>query len=354
MQHVAVRILHPTAGPAAGPLERALIRARAANGERLADLFRQAGARDVEVRRGEPDGRPFGARLRALVAGLPAGAGLVVLGSGSIPLAMRADAMSLLETAGSGRRVARANNRYSADAVAIGLAAAVADAPELPADNALPRWLAASAGYDVTALARPRLALDLDSPLDVLLAEAAMPRETSALADVDTSAVRDRIPRLREVAADPRRQVVVAGRSSSATLRWLEDATASRTRMLVEERGLRAIGLDGADQAPPRSMLGMILDARGPDALGTVVAELGDGAIIDSRVLLAHRLGADEAAWPGPEDRFASDLLLPDLVSDTWLRALTRAARDASVPVLLGGHTLVGPGVRFVLGSPRG
>ena len=30
------------------------------------------------------------------------------------------------------------------------------------------------------------------------------------------------------------------------------------------------------------------------------------------RVLLAHRLGPDETAWPAPEDRFASDLLLPD------------------------------------------
>jgi len=100
-------------------------------------------------------------------------------------------------------------------------------------------------------------------------------------------------------------------------------------------------------------VLGLVLDDRGPEALGGVLAELGNGALVDSRVLLAHRLGADEAAWPRAEDRFASDLLLADRVADPWLRALTTAARDASIPILLGGHTLVGPGVRLALGRNR-
>jgi hypothetical protein len=66
-------------------------------------------------------------------------------------------------------------------------------------------------------------------------------------------------------------------------------------------------------------------------------------------VLLAHRLGADERAWPAPEDRYASDLLLAGRIRDPWLRALTASAADAAVPVLLGGHGLVGPGARLVL-----
>jgi hypothetical protein len=94
----------------------------------------------------------------------------------------------------------------------------------------------------------------------------------------------------------------------------------------------------------------MILDDRGPEALGAVAAELGDGAFIDSRVLLAHRLGADETAWPPAEDRFASDLLLVDRVADPWVRALTASARDATIPIVLGGHSLVGPGIRLALG----
>jgi hypothetical protein len=147
---------------------------------------------------------------------------------------------------------------------------------------------------------------------------------------------------------------MVAGRTSAGTLRWLERNTASRTRALVEERGLRAIGLLGvATNRPPRSSLGLVLDDRGPEALGPILAELGDAALLDTRVLLAHRLGADEAGWPPPEDRYASDLLLAEQVRDPWLRALTASARDSAIPALLGGHTLVGPGVRLVLGRRR-
>jgi hypothetical protein len=69
-------------------------------------------------------------------------------------------------------------------------------------------------------------------------------------------------------------------------------------------------------------------------------------------VLLAHRFGAGEAGWPVAEDRFASDLLLPARIEDPWLRELTAAAVDAPIPVLLGGHTLVGPGLRLAL-DPR-
>jgi hypothetical protein len=71
-------------------------------------------------------------------------------------------------------------------------------------------------------------------------------------------------------------------------------------------------------------------------------------------VLLAHRFGADEAAWPVAEDRFASDLLLTPTIDDPWLRALTTSAVNAPIPVLLGGHTLVGPGLRLALGRTSG
>ena len=103
-------------------------------------------------------------------------------------------------------------------------------------------------------------------------------------------------------------------------------------------------------QRPAASVLGALLDRDGPSSLGEHLAHLGEAAIIDSRVLLAHRLGADQIRWPSAEDRHASDLLLHERIDDPWLRALTRAAADAPIPVLLGGHTLVGPGLRLALG----
>jgi hypothetical protein len=83
------------------------------------------------------------------------------------------------------------------------------------------------------------------------------------------------------------------------------------------------------------------------------MGRLGDAGVVDTRVLLAHRHGADERLWPTAEDRFASDLLLAPRVRDPWLQALTAAAADAPVPVALGGHTLVGPALRLALGVGR-
>ena len=91
----------------------------------------------------------------------------------------------------------------------------------------------------------------------------------------------------------------------------------------------------------------------GPIGLGTLLGRLGDMAIIDTRVLLAHRLGADERL-AGAGDRFASDLLLHEQIADPWLRDLTAAAAAASIPVLLGGHSLVGPGLRLAIGRRAG
>jgi hypothetical protein len=98
----------------------------------------------------------------------------------------------------------------------------------------------------------------------------------------------------------------------------------------------------------------MVLERDGPDALGICLAALGEAAIVDSRVLLAHRAGSDDRAWPSPADRAASDVLLAERIADPWLRALTASARDAAIPIVLGGHTLVGPGLRLALGARRG
>jgi len=350
MRPVAVRILHPDPGPDAGPLESWVADTRRRVAERHVRGFRAAGADDVRVVAGPPDDTPFGRRLRELVASDRPAGGLVVLGSGAIPLAMLADRRDLVATAGADARRALTNNRYSADVVAVSCAAAgLHDLPDLPGDNALPRWLEETAGYEVADRRRRwRLAIDLDGPLDVLLT--ATTRRTDndpdAPADVPTGAVRERWSAIQARAADPRAELLVAGRTAAATLAWLERHTASRTRALVEERGLRT-ARDG--QRPPASVLGVLLDRDGAAALGPLLGRLADAALVDTRVLLAHRLGGDERAWPSPEDRFASDLLLPEGIADPWLRDLTRSALEAPIPILLGGHTLVGPGVRLVL-----
>ena len=330
---------------------RRLAGLRADLAARLAGSFRAAGAGDVTVVSGPPDDTPFGRRLRDLVLRDRPG-GLVVAGSGSLVLARPEDLRPFLDTAAAREPVALANNCFSADVVAIACAERLVDLPDLPGDNALPRWLTEVGGYRVTdRAANRRLQMDVDGPLDVLLAGVAWP-DGDEIAQAAAA-----LRAVAAVAADPRAELLVAGRTSARSLAWLERCVAARVRALVEERGLRACAAEAradsrANRRPPGSVLGLLLDAGGPGALGGTLARLGDAALIDTRVLIAHRLGADERNWPAAEDRFASDLLLPERIADPWLRELTASAVRAPIPVVLGGHSLVGPGLPLALRAP--
>jgi hypothetical protein len=388
---VVVLILHAAAPEDAGPLVRALAEARHSLAIRQRDAFLEAGADVAEVVAGPPDGLSFGERLaaemrarhdpegwaRQRVTGISGAAehvvysfgwvqsgGLIVLGSGSIPLARAADLRRFVEVAAGPGGHALANNRYSADVVAISRAADLAELPPLPADNALPRWLEERAGVAVTDLrSHWRLGVDVDTPLDLLLLGLGGPATTTPL-------IGERLAALSDVLRNRRAELLVAGRISASTLRWLESGVACRVRALVEERGLRAasrLAQSGATTGsrPPRSVLGELLDRDGPESLARTVATLADAAVIDTRVLLAHRHGADEAAasqpaatsgaatWPVPEDRFASDLLRPATIADPWLRALTGSAIASDLPILLGGHTAVNGGLRLLAQRAR-
>jgi hypothetical protein len=355
MASPVVLIFHRQATADDGPLVRLLAHARSELSVRQARFFKEAGAAEVRI-----DYRSAASFGDLLSLAAPRSGGVIVLGSGAVPRLNRTDADLLVATASSGKPVALTNNRYSSDVCAIGDVRVLRDLPALPADNALPRWLEERAGVAVDQLpGRERLGLDIDSPLDIALWALASdaPHWVRTLATREGLAV-PRRDELRKLATDPRGELLVFGRAASTTLRWLERNVRCRVRFLAEERGLRAssplaIGATSptGKARSPRATLGWLLDARGPDALADVVGELADGAILDTRVLMADRYGADEAAWPSPADRFASDLLRPDEVDEPWLRALTQAAATSSLPMALGAHSLVGPGIRLVLGT---
>ena len=356
MGDVTVWILHPEPRTNAGPLERWVAAERARIAERHRAGFLEAGATAARIVSGPPDDTPFGARLRELVRSTrPHPAGVVVLGSGAVPLATRADRRAFVVTAAADAPIALTNNRFSADIVAAACADRLLDLPDLPSDNALPRWLEEIGRYRVDDLRRRwRLALDIDGPLELVL----LGREPEA-AVPDSARVREHLSAVAAVAADRRRELLLAGRVSTATLRWLETGVEARVRALVEERGLRAAsvlaqaGSDTEAQRAPASVLGLLLDRDGPGSLGRHLERLGDAAVVDTRVLLAHRFGSDELGWPAAEGRFASDLLLVDRVRDAWLRELTESATNARIPVILGGHSVVGPGLRLVVAPDR-
>jgi hypothetical protein len=379
MRPVVVLILQPEPRAGAGSALAGLEAARETLVDAHSAAFREIGIEDIRVvrERHEP-WRPFGERVREQaerIAGEGRGrqTGLIILGAGSIPLARREDYEAFARAATGRARRALANSYYSADAIAIPDARMLVDVPDLPSDNALPRWLSELAGIPVADLRdRSRLAMDLDSPLDVVLVafDRGCPPRLALLADVIRSehpGLVGAIEGVRRVLADRRAELLLAGRTSARTVAWLEQHAACRVRALVEERGLRASSPmalgpldtdtappgepdrvaepDDVERRPPHSVLGMLLDAHGAAALPTIVGRLSDAAVIDSRVLLAHRLGADEGRWPEIDDRLSSDLLRPDDVDDPWLRGLTTAAANSPVPILLGGHSVVGPGI---------
>ncbi len=101
---------------------------------------------------------------------------------------------------------------------------------------------------------------------------------------------------------------------------------------------MEADGRGAAGEA--RSLLGFFLEQVGPSRFFGALAELGDAAFIDTRVLLAHsRVAAIRS------DRFLSDLGRWDEIGEPFLRDLTKAAVEASIPALLGGHSLMSGGV---------
>ena len=355
---VSALIFHP-APSRSGPLTEVVDDARRALAERHRKAFLRAGADRVRIVEEPPRAASFGAMLREIAESRELGrGGCVVLGSGAIPLATTADLATFVAVARAGGRVALANNRYSADVVAIGRAAVLREIPDLPSDNALPRWLEEHAGFSVTDLrTRWRLGMDLDSPLDLVLLRVSGRRWLPTVADSRTVAAR--LAEVSTVLDDPRAELLVAGRVSAGTLAFLEREARCRVRAFIEERGLKAstelalrdIRKGARRLRAARSILGTVLDRDGPLALGPLLAQFADAALIDTRVLLAHRLGSDEERWPVPEDRFGSDMLTPSSIADPWLRVLTTSAVQASIPVLLGGHSLVGPGVRLLRGA---
>ena len=153
-------------------------------------------------------------------------------------------------------------------------------------------------------------------------------------ADIDTS----RVQQVLQVLRDENAFIFVAGRVPSYSWIRLEKEAPCRTRVLSEERGMRSSGRQGRGEV--RSLLAYLVEALKPGGFFRHLAEMADAAIIDTRVLMAHW-----RIWPPAEERFSSDLFRAEPITHPLLREFTEAAREAPIPVLLGGHSLVCGGI---------
>ncbi len=265
---------------------------------------------------------------------------LCVAGGGYGALLSDADLRGLRERVALADGVVVSNNYYSADIVAFAPAAAL-DAIDLPAtDNPLPRLLHQQAGLASHELPRGATWLfDVDTPTDatILARDGRCPDGVRRVGAWEAE-LGDRLSRILGLLATPEVEVCVAGRVGAPVWAFLETQTACRVRVLSEERGMQAAGRDASGKA--RTALGFLYEALGPERFFARMAELGQGVILDSRVLFAH-LGLHLSA---PE-RFSSDVFDVAAIRDPQLAAFTRAAASAPIPVLLGGHTIVSGGL---------
>ena len=232
-----------------------------------------------------------------------------------------------------------ANNLHSADIVGVTPSTALGSRTALPAeDNGLAFHLWRSEGLPGFEPERTAATqFDIDDPTDIAVAvlHPGVGRRLQAWAEASPIDPR-RVLEAGAVFREPMATAVFAGRMGSATWSYIERETACRARVFSEERGMRSLGLE--HQAT--SLLGLHAEAVGVDTFMKHLAALGDAAFIDTRVLLAHR-----RSTASREDRFLSDLGLWEAISDGFLREFTRAAAEAPVPVVLGGHSMVAGGL---------
>lgn len=281
----------------------------------------------------------FGRRLAALIAQYRMER-CFYIGGGAGPLLPAADMAAIADGLLAADQLLITNNFYSSDFVAFVPTSVLGDYPPPDSDNELAWLLGEDAGLPVRELPRTGATqFDIDTPMDLLTLAAhpgAGPHTQTYLDSLalDTSSLDAALPLM----LDREATILVAGRVSSATWSYLERETACSTRVLSEERGMRASGRQARGEV--RSLLGYYLDAVGVTRFFETLATMGQALFLDNRVIFAH-----QGLWPSAADRFHSDLRQPAQVVDPFVRTLTEAAMSAPVPVIMGGHSLVAGGM---------
>lgn len=296
----------------------------------------------------DPPGEPFhfGRRLAGLIE-RHAAQQVLYSGGGSAPLMEAGQWTDALARLGEAQHLAITNNVHSSDWV--GFVPAPEAAPLIARqanDNSIAWALANEAGWPVESVP-PSAAtrFDLDTPVDVLIAgrhPGIGPHLRRYVGELEWEA-----PQLDGVLAEMARvggSLMVAGRVSEAAWAALERATRCWVRVFAEERGMRASGRQARGEV--RSLLADHLERVGIAGFFDELARLANGLLLDSRVILAAR-----GLWPSKRDRFNSDLHRWEEIEEPFLRRFTRAAAEAPLPVVLGGHSIVTGGLMALIES---
>ncbi len=298
----------------------------------------------------DPDAESFhfGQRLAGLIERYQMAA-VLYFGAASAPLLPKSIVgwiRATLEAAlRSGLHLAITNNLHSSDWVAFTVDNAVLPIlQQVGRDNSLAWLLQQQGDYQVIRPEgmRPAWAFDLDTPADLAIVRE-HPNCPPHLRVACQDALLDRIPlasMLDTLARDGSR-VALIGRVAPQAWTALNEVTQCWLRVFAEERGM--VASERLARGEVRSLLARLVDLLGPQGFFDELAGMVDAAIIDSRVLMAAA-----GHYPAADERFSSDLFLVEAITDEWLYAFTQAAAAAPIPVLLGGHSVVGGGLHML------
>lgn len=281
----------------------------------------------------------FGETLQELISKYSLD-GIVYFGSGSGALLTDQKMNTLVSFAKQDVPAALLNNFYSCDFAAIAQARTLVRA-DLPAiDNSLGFALSRlefscfSLPHDISTQ------FDIDTPTDLsILATTELGGETLRTFLEQQGPIHSTVSSLINHLTSRASHLYLIGRVNPVTWSHFEQQIACRTSALAEGRGMRAY--------PNSKGTFLRVDSRldKPHAFFSRLASIADAAIIDTRPLLRGKGGL-----PSRADRFASDLYLPELIKDQLWATFTRQAMMASIPVVLGGHSLVSGGL-YLLGK---
>jgi hypothetical protein len=296
----------------------------------------------------DPPGEPFhfGRRLAGLIERYGVQRALYSGGASAPLMSVELWKKALIQLGRAERQVVT-NNIHSSDWVAFTSAQEAAPLIAQQAnDNGIAWMLANEAGWQVDSLP-PSAAtrFDLDTPTDLLIAQRHPGIGTNLRQSLDDLGWE--APHLNGVLAELGREggsLTIAGRVSEAAWAALNRATRCWVRVFAEERGMRASGRQ--ERGEVRSLLADHLETVGTEDFFNEMANLANGLLLDSRVILAAR-----GLWPSTRDRFNSDLHRWEEIEEPFLRRFTRAAAQARIPVVLGGHSVVAGGLMALVES---
>ena len=305
------------------------------------DLASQLQSTAVEVVLDREIGAPFhfGRRLQDVVQDYRLEK-VLYMGGASAPLISSAEIHYLREILEQNEGVLLANNYYSADIVGFAPGQALSSVSLPPIDNTLAFALSNEGGLRWVPVQRTLgLNFDVDTPTDIMIMSVhpAMGVHTGqAVQKLNWDF--HRYKAIKNLLSDPNGEMVIYGRVGSNLFQYLDANTRCRLRLYSEERGMKALGRDTRGEV--KALMGRLIDNLGFKNFFDFLAEIAQGAVLDTRVLFEY------FRWQlTSTERFASDLGEVDLISHPELKEFTRAALEAPIPILLGGHSLVAGGL---------